>query len=329
MEAMRSCLLNGFVVVFVSASVATARTAKSTRDPGIATRRDVAGREGEPRVENAEDAALRPRHPTPLRTTRRVVIIAAIAIGEDSSNARRVASSSVVTRVARERWRQNQSTLCPHPLFLPNRRFWATTSTLVDWICRERRLVDENVPQRQKARSIRRVCLLETRLTVRAVVTLLRTLPTTMSALSFTSAVAARPVGAAKAAKASVSTKVSALGGFGPNMPADEYNKKMAAKKATIEANKAKGGAKAGGLFSFGKKEAAPAPPAKKGFGFGAKKAAAPAPKAKTFAKPAFAKKDNKPAALSSFGAGLPGRRKVAGAAAPAEKKGFTLFGKK
>jgi hypothetical protein len=131
-----------------------------------------------------------------------------------------------------------------------------------------------------------------------------------MSALSFTSAVAARPVGAAKAAKASVSTKVSALGGFGPNMPADEYNKKMAAKKATIEANKAKGGAKAGGLFSFGKKEAAPAPPAKKGFGFGAKK-------------------DNKPAALSSFGAGLPGRRKVAGAAAPAEKKGFTLFGKK
>ena len=48
-----------------------------------------------------------------------------------------------------------------------------------------------------------------------------------MSALSFTSAVAARPVGAAKAAKASVSTKVSALGGFGPNIPADEYNKKM------------------------------------------------------------------------------------------------------
>ena len=41
-------------------------------------------------------------------------------------------------------------------------------------------------------------------------------------------------------------------------MPADEYNKKMAAKKAKIEANKAKGGAKkAGGLFSFGKKEAA------------------------------------------------------------------------
>ena len=71
-----------------------------------------------------------------------------------------------------------------------------------------------------------------------------RTLPITMSALSFTSAIAARPVGAAKAAKASVSTKVSALGGFGPNMPADEYNKKMAAKKATIEANKAKGGAK-------------------------------------------------------------------------------------
>jgi hypothetical protein len=47
------------------------------------------------------------------------------------------------------------------------------------------------------------------------------------------------------------------------------------------------------------------------------------------FAKPAFAKKDTKPAALSSFGAGLPGRRKVSGAAAPAEKKGFALFGKK
>jgi hypothetical protein len=52
-------------------------------------------------VENAEDAALRPRHPTPLRTTRRVVIIAAIANGEESSNARRVASSSVATMVAR------------------------------------------------------------------------------------------------------------------------------------------------------------------------------------------------------------------------------------
>ena len=153
-----------------------------------------------------------------------------------------------------------------------------------------------------------------------------------MSALSFTSAVAARPVGAAKAAKASASTKVVALGGFGPNMPADEYNKKMAAKKALIEANKAKVGAKkAGGLFSFGKKEVVPEPPAKKGFSFGFKKAAAPAPapKAKMFAKPAFAKKDSKPAALSSLGAGLPGRRKPAGAAAPAEKKGFALFGKK
>jgi hypothetical protein len=329
MEAMRSCLLNGFVVVFVSASVATARTAKSTRDPGIATRRDVAGREGVPRVENAEDAALRPRHPTPLRTTRRVVIIAAIAIGEDSSNARRVASSSVVTRVARERSRQNQSTLCPHPLFLPE------PAVLGDHVDARRLDLPRTASGGRKRATAAKSAfdstrlLLETRLTVRAVVTLLRTLPTTMSALSFTSAVAARPVGAAKAAKASVSTKVSALGGFGPNMPADEYNKKMAAKKATIEANKAKGGAKAGGLFSFGKKEAAPAPPAKKGFGFGAKKAAAPAPKAKTFAKPAFAKKDNKPAALSSFGAGLPGRRKVAGAAAPAEKKGFTLFGKK
>ena len=160
-----------------------------------------------------------------------------------------------------------------------------------------------------------------------------RTLPITMSALSFTSAIAARPVGAAKAAKASVSTKVSALCGFGPNMPADEYNKKMAAKKAAIEANKAKAGAKkAGGLFSFGKKEAAPEPPAKKGFSFGsfgAKKEAAPAPAKRMFAKPAFAKKDTKPAALSSFGAGLPGRRKVSGAAAPAEKKGFALFGKK
>jgi hypothetical protein len=119
---MRSCLLNGFVVVFVSTSVATARTAKSTRDPGIATRRDVAGREGAPRVENAEDAALRPRHPTPLRTTRRVVIIAAIANGEESSNARRVASSSVARRVARRgRGRIDQ----PSKLY-PKRRFGAS-----------------------------------------------------------------------------------------------------------------------------------------------------------------------------------------------------------
>ena len=101
MDAMRSCLLNGFVVVFVSASVATARTATSTRDPGIAMRRDVEGREGAPRAENAENVALRPMHPTLLRTTRRVVIIAVIANGEESSNARRGASSSVARRVAR------------------------------------------------------------------------------------------------------------------------------------------------------------------------------------------------------------------------------------
>jgi len=79
MAAMRSCLLNGFAVVFASASVATARMAKSTLDPGIATRRDVAGLPDAPRVVNAEDKVLRPRHPTPLRTTRRVVIIVAIA----------------------------------------------------------------------------------------------------------------------------------------------------------------------------------------------------------------------------------------------------------
>jgi nuclear pore complex protein Nup62 len=171
-----------------------------------------------------------------------------------------------------------------------------------------------------------------------------------MSAFSFTSAVAIRPALAAKAVKASVSTKVNAIGGFGPNMPADEYKKKMAAKKAEIESNKAKGSAKSGG-FSFGKKAVAPAPAAKTGgFSFG-KKAAAPAPAAKTggfsFAKPAFAKKETakpkpaakptkmapKPAALSSFGAGLPGRRQVAGAASAkkpveAKKSGFSLFGK-
>ena len=136
MEAMRSCLLNGFVVVFVSTSVATARTAKSTRDPGIATRRDVAGREGAPRVENAEDAALRPRHPTPLRTTRRVVIIEAIANGEDLSNARRFASSSVARRVARRgRGRIDQ----PSKLY-PKRRFGCPRH--VARICRELRLVD-------------------------------------------------------------------------------------------------------------------------------------------------------------------------------------------
>ena len=154
-----------------------------------------------------------------------------------------------------------------------------------------------------------------------------------MSALSFTSAIAARPVGAAKAAKASVSTKVSALGGFGPNMPADEYNKKMAAKKATIEANKAKGGAKkAGGLFSFGKKEAAPEPPAKKGFSFGsfgAKKEAAPHPRRGRSPSPRSPRRTLSPP-RSPLGAGLPGRRKVsARRRAWAEKKGFTLFGKK
>ena len=75
--AMRSWRLNTFptVVVGASASVATARTAKATRaPPGIATtRRGVA------RATNALDTARRPKHATPVRTTKRVVIIVAIA----------------------------------------------------------------------------------------------------------------------------------------------------------------------------------------------------------------------------------------------------------
>ena len=154
-----------------------------------------------------------------------------------------------------------------------------------------------------------------------------------MSALSFTSAVAVRPVAVANAAKASVSTRTVALGGFGPNMPVDEYKKKMEAKNALIAANKAKGAAKTGGFF-FGKKAAAPAPAAKTGgFSLFTKKEATLVAAKKTFAKPSFAKKsvtkkDTKPAALSSFGAGLPNRRKTVAAAAPAAKKVFSLFGK-
>lgn len=60
-----------------------------------------------------------------------------------------------------------------------------------------------------------------------------------MSSLSFVSSVAARPVAApARAARKAVSTEVKAIGGFGPNMPADEYRQKMEAKKALIAANK-------------------------------------------------------------------------------------------
>ena len=144
-----------------------------------------------------------------------------------------------------------------------------------------------------------------------------------MSALSFTSAVAVRPVAVANAAKASVSTRTVALGGFGPNMPVDEYKKKMEAKNALIAANKAKGAAKTGGFF-FGKKAAAPAPAAKTGgFSLFTKKEAT-----LVAAKKSVTKKDTKPAALSSFGAGLPNRRKTVAAAAPAAKKGFSLFGK-
>lgn len=97
-----------------------------------------------------------------------------------------------------------------------------------------------------------------------------------MSALSFAAAVAVRPaVKAVKVQSVNVNTTVKAIGGFGPNMPADEYRKKMEAKKKLIEANKAKAAAKKGGKASggglFGKKAAkVEAPPKKKGlFSFG------------------------------------------------------------
>ena len=71
----------------------------------------------------------------------------------------------------------------------------------------------------------------------------------TMSALSFSAAVAARPalVGTKARATSKVNKETRALGGFGPNMPADEYRKKMEAKKKLIEDNKKKAAAKKSG----------------------------------------------------------------------------------
>lgn len=102
-----------------------------------------------------------------------------------------------------------------------------------------------------------------------------------MSALSFSTAVAVRPAvaasGLARAAKANkaVDTTPRALGGFGPNMPKEDYLKKMEAKKKLIEANKAKAAAKNGGKkagFGFGKKAAEPKKAEKKSlFSFGKK----------------------------------------------------------
>ena len=58
-----------------------------------------------------------------------------------------------------------------------------------------------------------------------------------MSALSFSAAVAARPVlvGDVTRASSRVNKETRAIGGFGPNIPADEYKKKMEAKKKLIE----------------------------------------------------------------------------------------------
>ena len=86
-----------------------------------------------------------------------------------------------------------------------------------------------------------------------------------MSALSFSAAVAVRPAALnasdVKARRVVVNTTtIKALGGFGPNMPKEEYLKKMEAKKKLIEANKAKAaGKKQGGGGLFGKKPAAAA----------------------------------------------------------------------
>ena len=95
---------------------------------------------------------------------------------------------------------------------------------------------------------------------------------------------------------------------IGPNMPKEDYLKKMEAKNKLIADNKAKAAAKGGGGGLFGKK-AAPAPkaPEKKSF-FGGKKAAA-APKA--------------PEKKSLFG------KKPAAAAKKEEKKSLFSFGKK
>lgn len=167
-----------------------------------------------------------------------------------------------------------------------------------------------------------------------------------MAALSFVTSVASRPIVAPVAGRKVVSTEVNAIGGFGPNMPADEYRRKMEAKKKLIAENKcvprnddasirsvstrpprtradaptpivprarrAKAGAKKGSaaLFGFGKKKAEAAPAPKK-VGFGMKKAATPAAKAQP---------------KKRFGEGLPGRRK---GPVVEEKKKFSLFGKK
>ena len=108
-----------------------------------------------------------------------------------------------------------------------------------------------------------------------------------MSAHSFSAAVASRPVIARAPTKVARVTGVVALGGFGPNMPKEDYLKKMEAKKKLIAENKAKAAAKKGGAtggFSFGAKkaEAKAAEPKKSGFSFGKKKTApAPEPKKK------------------------------------------------
>ena len=98
-----------------------------------------------------------------------------------------------------------------------------------------------------------------------------------MSALSFSAAVAARPalVGDVTRASSRVNKETRAIGGFGPNIPADEYKKKMEAKKKLIEENKKKAAAKKNGgkpaaKFAAKGAKGAAAKPDKKGFfGFG------------------------------------------------------------
>lgn len=124
-----------------------------------------------------------------------------------------------------------------------------------------------------------------------------------MSALSFSAAVAVRPAALNKAAKATravnVNTTTKAIGGFGPNMPKEDYVKKMEAKKKLIEANKAKAAAKKQGgnkpatgknteekkpLFSFGKKPVVPVVEEKKSlFSFGKKPVVAKVEEKKPF----------------------------------------------
>ena len=319
MAAMRSWRLKGLaaeVVVSVAASVATARTTNARRDAGAAPPGRVARRGTEvgrraPAMVKAEEAAERPRQHAPLRTTMRVVIIVVMVRRGCRGDARRVRGAVFDCRVRTARATVGASRANPSA----------------------------------NLRLTRRRAGLDSRHAAFRIFSLHVARASNMAALSFVASVAVRPIVAPVAGRKVVSTNVSAIGGFGPNMPADEYRQKMEAKKKLIAQNKcvsrnddtsdrsvstrlprtradppflivarirrAKAGTKkrSAALFGFGKKKEEPAPEPKKGF-FGMKKAT-PAAKAQP---------------KKRFGEGLPGRRK---GPVVEEKKTFSLFGKK